>query len=346
MFDKDIRTALQIPFQQHDHATGASWRSAAFSLCAHGLILLLLLLWFSGSQPASFVEAPRGGEIVLTRMSSDAEVQYVTKDDVSNDPDSDVSKSSVQAEFPPSLPVFEVSDLDLAGAMPVDSSADTNSMANEPTSGVRFEYKFSGADLDAIEADRKHFEAIEAVGPPASISIFGSGDLTGRKFVFLIDRSKSMGEQGLRVLRNATSQLVSGINELQENHFFQIIAYNDHVTVMKQKKLLQATASNKKLVPEFMTNLLAYGGTNHVGAFYTALSFKPDVILVLNDGGIPELNGGQIEQLSRLSGNTAIHVLHFGAGNAQSKNHFMQQVAEACSGTYRYIDVRKWQKNQ
>lgn len=327
--------------------TGSGWRSATFSVVTHVLILLLLFLWLADSQSAPSVEAPRGGEIVLTKISSDAEVQYITKDDATNQPISSASKSNVQTDSPPELPDFEAADLNLAGATPVDSTVDVNAMASEATrSGARFEYKLSESDLETMEADRKHFESIKAAGAPTTISVFGSGELTGRKFVFLIDRSKSMGEQGLRVLRNATSELVNGINALEENHFFQIIAYNDHITALRQRSLLQATNDNKNLVPEFMTNLLAYGGTNHLDAFYAAMSFNPDVILVLNDGGFPELNGGQIAELGRLSGKTEIHALHFGLGNPQSKNHFMQQVAEACSGTYRYIDVRRWQKNQ
>ena len=311
----------------------------------HLALLLLLGYWFS-TKPSQLGDSPmRRGQIVLAQVSENVTI-YESQSDVENSSSTKKSKSPVAQELPPALPRFDSPDLELAGQTPVEASIDVGAMANVKTDGAGFEFKLSDSDLASIESDRKHFKSIEAVGPETTIKLFGSGDLTGRKFVFLIDRSKSMGDQGLRVLRQATSELVTAINQLKENHFFQIVAYNDHITAIQKRGLLRATEENKSRVPVFMTNLLAYGGTNHQSAFYSALAFKPDVIVVLNDGGFPELNDGQIAEMGRLSGRTEIHALHFGLGPPSTKNHFMQEVARTCSGTYRYIDVRKWREKQ
>ena len=336
---------MQIQIHPADYSPAKSWRSAAFSLITHLLILGLILVWFSFGTSRGTVEQIRTGQIVLAEINED-QTQYLSEDEVANDDASEPSAMAAASQAPPPMPNLDVPDLEMAGVVSIDSTIDVNAMATEDTNSADFEYKFSEADLRTIDADRKHFEAVKAAGPPTTINIFGSGNLTGRKFVFLIDRSKSMGEQGLRVLRNATSELVSGINQLEENHYFQIIAYNDRVTSMKMRRLLPATDENKRLVPPFMTNLLAYGGTNHVSAIYSALSFDPDVILILNDGGFPELNGGQIAELGRHCHGTQIHALHFGLGPSLTENHFMRQLAETCSGSYRYIDVRNWQKDR
>lgn len=308
-------------------------------------MLALLFFWVTGNREQHSGERARTGQIVLAQPVEDR-TQYLSESEVTGQLDELPTPAPVVSDAPPPIPNFNVTRLDLAGAAPMESNIDVNSMATEDTNNARFEYRYSKDDLAAVEADRKHFESIKAAGPPTTINVFGSGNLTGRKFVFLIDRSKSMGEQGLRVLRNATSELVNGINRLQDNHYFQIVAYNDHVTSMQQRSLLRATEENKRRVPDYMTNLIAYGATNHLTAIYSALSYQPDVILILNDGGFPQLNAGQIAELGRLSGGTEIHALHFGLGPPATKNHFMQQLAETCSGSYRYIDVRKWPTNQ
>ena len=48
--------------------------------------------------------------------------------------------------------------------------------------------------------------------------------MTGRRFVFILDRSQSMGGQGLGVLSQAQNELSEAISRLQENH--QLLIYN------------------------------------------------------------------------------------------------------------------------
>ena len=338
---------MQIPFDGNELSRDRNnWRPATFSVVSHVLFLAALFVMFvdKPNEPAN--EQWRVGRIVLAQVRND-KVEYFadSKLDAEQLDVLDVPPA-IQSDTPPPLPKnLQNSDSSDSGIR-LAESLNVEAMTNQDTNSAHFQYRLSKADLEMIEADQKHFESIPAKGPAVTINLFGSGDLTGRKFVFLIDRSKSMGEQGLRVLRQARSELVYAINRLQKNHFFQIIAYNDHITAMRQKSLLPADENNKQRVPNFMANLMAYGGTNHISAIYSALAFEPDVILILNDGGFPELNGGQIAEIGRLSSGTQIHSLHFGLGPAQTKNHFMQQLADACSGSYRYIDVRQWRRNE
>ena len=313
----------------------------------HLLLAALLGLVFGPDSPSEKQGVLRTGEIVLTLAPDENSTLYLTRNDVLKEPSNEQPNRSSAVEIspePPPLDGFSTRDRSLTGKTEIENSIEVQSMVNSATRNSKFEFRLSESDLQLIESDRRRFEEAESTGPATSIRVFGSGDLNGRKFVFLIDRSKSMGEQGLRVLKHAARELSESIEQLQPNHMFQIVAYNDHVTTLQKKSLLPATPQNKAFVKPFINNLLAYGATNHISGIYTALAFQPDVILILNDGGFPELNAGQIEEISRLSSEIEIHALHFGLGPSQSSHHFMKQLAESCRGTYRYIDIRNWRK--
>ena len=107
--------------------------------------------------------------------------------------------------------------------------------------------------------------------------------------------------------------------------------------------MLPATDANKKMVPGFVDRLAAFGSTDHLRGLSAALAFEPDVLVLMTDGGYPELNDGQIKMLSRLSRrNTTIHCLQFGSGPLQIRTNFMTKLAESNGGDFRYIDTNQW----
>ncbi|MGI9519476.1 MAG: VWA domain-containing protein, partial [Pirellulaceae bacterium] len=195
--------------------------------------------------------------------------------------------------------------------------------------------KMLAAESAAIEARRPR-------GPPTSLSVFGSGQMTGRKFVFVMDRSKSMGAQGLNVINAAASELGAAISSLEDHHQFQIVAYHHMPLTIGPRELLNATEDHKGEVAEFITNLAAFGGTEHEGALFMALSMNPDVVVLLTDGGLPSLNESQLTRIRRAADGAQIHCIQFGSGPSQNSNTFMQKLAVQNVGSYRYIDVSTW----
>ena len=193
-----------------------------------------------------------------------------------------------------------------------------------------------------LAAESAAFEARRPKGPATSLSVFGSGQMTGRKFVFVIDRSKSMGSQGLNVLTAAASELGAAINSLEDHHQFQIVAYHHIPITIGPRQLLNATEDHKGEVANFIANLAAFGGTEHEGALFTALSMNPDVVVLLTDGGLPVLNESQLMRIRRAADGAQIHCIQFGSGPSQSSNTFMRQLAGQNVGSYRYIDVSTW----
>jgi hypothetical protein len=215
---------------------------------------------------------------------------------------------------------------------------------NTTSSSDNTPYELSDDDLKLIQSDQKLIKDRRPKGSPTTISVFGSGDLTGRQFVFLIDRSKSMGEQGLGVLEQARIELTSAINALSDNHSFQIVVYHNSTGTLGKRKLLPATKQNKARVTEYLQNVMAFGGTNHERGLYSAMAYDPDIIVMMTDGGSPDLNDGQIDVIRRSASDTQIHTLQFGLGDASAANHFLKRLANKTGGTYRYIDVRSWRK--
>jgi len=155
-----------------------------------------------------------------------------------------------------------------------------------------------------------------------------------------------MGEQGLGVLRQARNELVRAIGQLEDHHQFQIIVYNNSTAAIGNRQLLNATAENKGRVAEFLDNIAAYAGTNHQNGIYAALVFDPDVVVVITDGGSPELHDGQISAIARSARGTQIHTLQFGIGEALQYQSFLRSLAESTAGTYRYIDVQAWRSKK
>jgi hypothetical protein len=144
------------------------------------------------------------------------------------------------------------------------------------------------------------------------------------------------------VLDRANAELQSALAQLTPDHQFQVIAYHHETTMIDQRSLLAASDSNRQKVSDFIQNLAAFGGTEHEGGLIAALALKPDIIVLLTDGGLPEMNAAQLATVRRMSGkNTQIHCIQFGQGPAPLST-FMTTLAEENRGTYRYIDVSQW----
>ena len=78
--------------------------------------------------------------------------------------------------------------------------------------------------------------------------------------MFVIDRSKSMGSEGLDAIDAASKEIAIGIAKLIPQHQFQIIAYNHETHFLSERKMLPATDDNKQSIKKFFAELAAFGG--------------------------------------------------------------------------------------
>ena len=317
------------------------------SVVVHLLALLLMAIFFKGVATALPGEGERSVAIVLARATERDSVEYFDEESAASASASFSEPAATQSALPTEAieaPPVDA-DIKLPGLPDANIGASlSDDLVQVPTlSEYDRKALFPGSGDAAIFAE----EALRSrpsgpTGRSANIGVFGSQGVTGHSFVFVIDRSKSMGGEGLGALGAAAKELYAALSTLEDHHEFQIIAYN-HSTlyVDKQRKLLNATDENKAKVPPFFNTLAAFGQTSHETALLSALRLKPDVIFFLNDGGDPYLNEIQMQRINeRARGQTSIHCFLFGF-RPPDENNFMSQLARQNSGSYQFIDMSK-----
>lgn len=101
-----------------------------------------------------------------------------------------------------------------------------------------------------------------------------------------------------------------------------------------------ATESNKLIARRQIDRAVPLNGTEHELALADALSLRPDVIYFLTDGDTPPLYADDLQQLSRISGRTTIHVVEFTSGGLTSRSvSWLEQLAQKFHGEYRRIET-------
>ena len=108
----------------------------------------------------------------------------------------------------------------------------------------------------------------------------------GSKFVYVFDRSGSMGVPANKPLNRAKSELLRSIDALTDLQQFYIIFYNHeqktfHIDPTGQTVLIFGSDLNKRMARQFIDGIQAGGGTHHAEALLFALRMHPDVIFLL-----------------------------------------------------------------
>ena len=317
------------------------------------LFIAIALLW-AQSSPQGIVanETPREVGIIISQNPNANKTEYfqatelpnATLDSQNNQDASSLGGSAAAAN---ALPDLELPDIDLPGLAalnaPIAMGAIENALSPSQLAGGVMGTQPSDDEITAAQARLPQVSGPS--GPSLQVSLFGSAPAAGHEFVFVIDRSKSMGGQGLNAMAAAQQQLMStlqGFNE--QHHHFNIIAYHHRPTYFKKGNILaQSTPAVLQSISPFFNGLAAFGGTDHEMGLLAALRFKPDVIFLLTDGGDPGLNRAQIGDLTRHCGSrTTIHAIQLGFRPLQDETNFMIKIASATDGNFHYVDMREY----
>lgn len=183
---------------------------------------------------------------------------------------------------------------------------------------------------------------------PGQTSLFGVND-SGKKFVYLIDRSFSMDEFG--AFRAAKAELLTSLSRLTEIQQFQVIFYNNAPLVLATREdrfpMFFGTDVQRLQVSEQIRSVSPDGGTRHMPAILEALKYNPDVIFMLTDGAEPALKPPELDAIkARNRRGTRIHCIEFGTGEpattatGQPVSNFLMRLAEQNSGKYTYRNVK------
>ncbi len=312
------------------------------------LALVALGLLLRATPQGTRESAERNVSLVLAKeASTTGETEYfdesreVSEQEVSERAES-ASDSALDA-LPAAgeLTELAIPQLQLPGpAAPL--GADTDGLVQTPrlqVSGRRGGFS-APIDQEALERERARLRGRRPAGPAAKVSLFGSAPAVGHRFVFVIDRSQSMGGAGLGVLVEAEKELNRALAGLEPIHQFQIIAYHHKPTYFSDEGLVAATAENRRRVAKFFGGLAAFGATRHDIALLAALRAEPDCIFLLTDGGDPTPDQVTLHRIrQRAGGRTTIHCLQFGFEAPPGEENFMHRLAADTGGGYGYIQV-------
>jgi hypothetical protein len=316
------------------------------SLAVHLAVAVLGALLMQGERPREKVEADRPVAIVLARRTADR-TDYFSDDEpacgraeqwAGSTGYSSASAGPISAS-PPLVPGI---------SLPERQSGLTRTEVSDGlveglvSGGLRGRPRVPGnVDEAAIYAEDKSIPWVEPTGPKADVSLFGGPAAVGRSFVFVIDRSASMGASGLGAIQAAAEELGSQIGRLTDEQTFQVVAYNQAALYFTDRELIPATRENQKKLVRFVANLAVYGETQHLRGLIAALRLKPEVIYLLTDGD-PELNASDLALIrEQAAGRTSIHCLHFGRGRPQSSPHSFERLANENRGSYLYVDLNQ-----
>jgi hypothetical protein len=180
-------------------------------------------------------------------------------------------------------------------------------------------------------------------GGKARTGVFGvEGE--GSTFVYVFDRSGSMGSTGL--LQAAKNELIASLQNLEDINQFQIIFYNETPTMFpiggQRRRLVFGTDEFKERAARFVESITADGATRHEDALIMALRLSPDVIFFLTDADEPSLSKNQLRRIAQMnSGRTVIHTIEFGFGPELNDDNFLVRMARQNNGRHIYIDISK-----
>jgi hypothetical protein len=184
-----------------------------------------------------------------------------------------------------------------------------------------------------------------AGSPESHTNLFGI-EAHGDKFVYVFDRSSSMGDDGGKPLREAKKQLVASINDLDQRSQFYLIFYNDQPRMFdlgsSNGRLIFATDSNKQQADQFISTIGASGGTDHMAALKIALRLQPDVIYLMTDGEEQDdPTAKDLAQIDRINGGGAqINVIQF-AGKPRPDSSLVT-LAHQNRGKHVFVDIMNY----
>ena len=318
----------------------------ALSLVLHVVLLLAVGVFWTQQASHGLTKSKSDkpvGIVIASRTSDSNKTDYYDESSYaaihSNPERADVTSEAPFFKQPLSLP-----DIDLPGLDSLASSSAVTPTGNALKGGQLADGlpTLSPTNGQIAREQGKLPQKVNR-GQAGKVSLFGGVAATGHDFVFVIDRSKSMGGQGLNALVAAQQQIAQALSGLTDNHQFNIIAYHHRPTYFQPGNALAKPNKNEiKAVHDFFNGLAAFGGTDHEMGIIAALRYKPDVIFFLTDGGDPHLNQAQISDLRRYcGGRTNIYSVQFGFGPLQEEENFMTRLAKETGGSFHYVDMRK-----
>jgi hypothetical protein len=229
----------------------------------------------------------------------------------------------------------------LAGGRPVDP---TNALPAAVAVGAGGLEGGVGSATGAAGGSKNGPGGDRALGGKARTGVFGA-EAEGYKFVYVFDRSASMGGTGQNALQAAKAELLASLEKLERTHQFQIIFYNEQVFKFSPSgdpdRLIFASDDNKAAAKAFVRTITPDDGTDHEKALVAAIKLRPDAIFFLTDADEPKLWPAQLAKVHRMAGGITIHAIEFGSGPQLDADNFLVRLARQNGGQHVYVDISR-----
>lgn len=303
------------------------------SLLLHvGLLTTLSMLWVA-SPKGTGDEPDRPVGVAMVYQTSGGEAYFLDTSGAASVGDSQDTAPAEQTaqSLPAADNLSAATEALLAGLLP-----ESGQTASDPAGAAGGLGLADGGA--AIGGDRSI--------PKVKTTVFGiEGE--GTRFVYVFDRSASMLGYGGAPLRSAKAELIESLQSIGPAHQFQVIFYNDSPLPMGglsggPPRLFKGDERSKERGIEFVRNISADGGTEHIGALQMGLNLGPDVLFFLTDAdSSPSARAIQRLQDRAVRAGTTLHAIQFGSGPSRDGGGWIRDFAEGCGGKFRYVDVSR-----
>jgi hypothetical protein len=176
--------------------------------------------------------------------------------------------------------------------------------------------------------------APESLSPPARPSRILGGKAPTGTVVFVIDRSSSMGIDGM--LSRAVAEAVAAVGQLDGKTRFQVVAYNGGASTAPGD-LKTLSPETRTGVERWLQTLTAEGRSDHVAGIREALACQPTHVFLLTDAD--DLDEREAAALNGMLRRTAtLDVVVFGAAGVRAASETpLERLVRANGGSVRYL---------
>ncbi len=297
------------------------------SLTLHALVLILLIIAIKqGAEDGGFGGERRTDEIGLVFTDAD--------EDAGGEETAQAAETNANEAPSPSEPT-ETDELAAVSEslLPSDSRIGVGAQSSETSA------------LDWAGAASNGGEAGAALGRGAGQRVgFAGTSGSGRRFLYVIDRSESMRWNGGAPMRRALAEAISSVESLDPKKGatqFQVTIFNHDVEIFENgDSLIDVDLESKARVVRYLRSIVADGGTRPELALEKALRLKPDVVFFLTDADeeLSEAALASIQAARRRFNVKQICVVEFGRGSLPKKKTFRRLAGEN-GGVYVFRDI-------
>lgn len=193
-------------------------------------------------------------------------------------------------------------------------------------------------------------------GDGKSAKFFGMR-ATGNRFVYVLDRSGSMGSQTqgpndqFQRFDVARNELMNSVESLRPHQEFYVVLFSNRIRRMFDAESvlarpIKATPENKSRLRYWLSTIEAEGGTDARKSLQLAFKMDPDAIFMLSDGEFRDENNDALPKSIDIAKRffqeqRPIQINSIAFEDQRSKIN-MQQLADASGGQFRFVRVNEF----